>query len=82
MTLSQKVSLTKRQFPHKTDLSGVWKQYDGGLISWSPWWKPNEPSGGKAENCAVVDLSEDKYAGQWADLPCSAATHFICEIGF
>ena len=75
MTSSQKVSLIKRYFPHKTGLSGVWKQYDGGLISWTPWWVSNDPAGGKKENCAVVGLSEDGLAGRWSDISCSNAFH-------
>ena len=38
-----------------------------------------EPNGGKDENCAVVHLTDDTYAGQWYDNPCTVAHHYICE---
>ena len=82
MTLIQKVSLIKRRFPLKSLQSGVWKQYDGGVISWTPWWAADDPNGGKAVTCALVFLSEDANAGQWADRSCSTAYHYICERGF
>ena len=84
MTSNQKVSLIQRYFPQKTFPSGVWQQYDGGFISWTPWWqaKYNDPDGGKAENCAHVHLSEDELAGQWGNAHCSNAYHYICERGF
>merc|ERR1719153_733925 len=48
---------------------GVWRQADGTMLSWSPWWYAGkdwqgEPQGGKAENCAAVHLDETTYAGQ------------------
>merc|ERR1712192_231437 len=60
---------------------GVWKQYDGGLLSWSPWWSAqfNEPAGGKTENCGAVQLSENDYAGQWGAGACSTAYHYIVK---
>merc|ERR1712192_346868 len=63
---------------------GVWKQYDGGFISWTPWWRSdtNDPSGGKAENCALVKLSENGFAGRWGDNSCSDVFRYICERGF
>ena len=82
MTLIQKVSLIKRRFPLKSLQSGVWKQYDGGVISWTPWWAADDPNGGKAVNCGKVYLSEDANAGQWADGICSRANYYICERGF
>merc|ERR1712047_187143 len=42
---------------------GVWRQADGTLLSWSPWWvaykdSQGAPDGGKNENCADVVLME------------------------
>ena len=82
MTSNQKVSLIKRYFPQKTVLSRVWRQYDGGFISWTPWWGADNPDGGRAQNCGKVYLSESETAGQWADAPCSDTYHYICERGF
>ena len=70
-----------------TSLSGVWRQADGTLLSWSPWWATlkdvqGEPSGGKAENCADVILDESTLAGQWRDAACSSAKYYVCERGF
>ena len=67
--------------------SGVWRQADGTLLSWSPWWLTEkdvqgEPSGGKASNCAAVHLDDDIMAGQWFDATCTNARHYVCEIGF
>ena len=64
--------------------SGVWRQADGTLLSWSPWWAADAdaqgyPNGGKAKNCAGVVLNEDTYAGQWYDNPCTVAHHYVCE---
>merc|ERR1712002_653523 len=69
------------------DSEGVWRQADGSLLSWSPWWYvpkdlQGSPEGGKAENCAIVSLDESSYAGQWYDWPCTHAFHYICERGF
>merc|ERR1719153_349316 len=62
---------------------GVWRQADGTLLSWSPWWVTykdvqGEPAGGKAQNCAGVYLNDDGMAGQWWDEPCTNARHYVC----
>merc|ERR1711973_252118 len=66
---------------------GVWRQYDGTFLSWTPWWSTGpgdqgHPNGGKAANCADIFLSEDTYAGQWSDEPCSTEFGYICERDF
>ena len=66
--------------------SGVWRQADGTLMSWSPWWLARKdaqgnPSGGKAENCAGVHLDDRTFAGQWADDTCTNAHYYVCERG-
>merc|ERR1712210_76702 len=58
---------------------GVWRQYDGELITWSPWWADDQPYGGTGRNCGYVALSVGGDAGQWASGPCSSAYHYICE---
>merc|ERR1719447_706291 len=57
---------------------GVWRQYDGEMISWSPWFW-DQINDGTASNCAIIALGEDKNAGQWADEPCTNVRHYICE---
>jgi len=67
---------------------GIWRQADGTLLSWSPWWSTakdfheGEPSGGKAENCAGVHLDDRTFAGQWADDSCTKSHYYVCETGF
>ena len=58
---------------------GVWEQYDGQLILWTPYWAPDDPNGGTGQNCGVVGLRTDGYAGKWADDPCTNSHHYICE---
>ena len=67
--------------------SGVWRQADGTLLSWSPWWVAQKgyqgtPNGGKADNCAYNHLDESTYAGQWYDTACTGALHYVCERSF
>ena len=67
--------------------SGVWRQADGTLLSWSPWWvtykdEQGEPNGGKASNCAAVRFTDDTVAGQWYDAACTEAKYYVCERGF
>merc|ERR1711973_991702 len=66
---------------------GVWRQYDGTFLSWTPWWSTmpgsqGHPNKGKDANCAEIFLSEDTYAGQWSDEPCSRGYKYICEMDF
>merc|ERR1712192_302694 len=59
---------------------GVWRQFDGGFLSWTPWWGPGGfPTGGKAKNCVVVSLSDGDYAGIWGAAICSNPHRYICE---
>jgi len=58
---------------------GVWEQYDGQLILWTPYWSHEHPGGGTANNCGAVRLSTDGYAGKWISAPCTASYHYICE---
>ena len=74
--------------PSNRVCSGVWRQYNNGtFLSWTPWWSTSpggqgRPDGGKAANCADIFLSEDTYAGQWSDEPCSNEYGYICERDF
>jgi len=64
---------------------GVWRQNDGTLLSWTPFWKTataDEPSGARAENCGSYCLQDDALAGQWADWICDRPQYYICERGF
>merc|ERR1712037_712842 len=57
---------------------GVWRQYDEQMILWGPWFFDGS-NGGRGSNCALIDLSEDTNAGEWADDPCTKAHRYICE---
>merc|ERR1712037_476997 len=62
------------------DSEGVFRQADGELIVWTPpFWGYNEPNGGTGENCLVVCLDSNEYAGKWWDAPCTLNYHYICE---
>ena len=58
---------------------GVYRQYDGSLLLWTPFWYGGqiEPTGA-GQNCLMVRLATD-LAGQWFDEPCMNARHYICE---
>merc|ERR1712203_501065 len=59
-----------------TTAEGVWEQYDGQLILWTPWWATENPYGGTARNCGRVALTTDRYAGQWATDVCTTSYHY------
>ena len=56
---------------------GVWEQYDGQLILWTPYWAADDPDGGTGQNCGVVGLRTDGYAGKWASAPCTEISQNI-----
>merc|ERR1711872_456552 len=63
---------------------GVYRQADRELISWTPFWvgyanAVTEPNGGTSENCLIVNLNDDKYAGKWQDISCNVQHYYICE---
>jgi len=58
---------------------GVWEQYDGQMILWTPWWYSDYPQGGTGENCGRVAFTTDGYAGQWATRSCTSSYHYVCE---
>jgi len=66
---------------------GVWRQYDGTLIDWTPWWQGLvyingvDPNGGERENCAAFILDTGSSSGQWFDAVCTASYRYICERG-
>merc|ERR1719147_253829 len=63
---------------------GVYKQADGGLILWTPIWArragsgADEPDSGTSQNCLMVHLLGDIYAGKWWNDPCTTAHYYIC----
>ena len=64
---------TKRFF------KGVWRQYDGSMVPWSPWWRDGK-DGGRGENCALISLIiNSDSAGDWVDNPCDRGYNYICE---
>merc|ERR1712126_118519 len=49
---------------------GVWRQGDGTLLSWTPFWNQAvraEPAGGTNENCGAIDWNayDGENAGKW-----------------
>merc|ERR1711962_1303045 len=57
---------------YRYNRAGDFPPIAGDLILWSPIaWDVGRPQGGTAENCLLVRLSSDGYAGQWADFPCT-----------
>ena len=78
MILDQKVNSTVALRKVHSSCSGVWRQYDGEMILWSPWFW-DQINDGTASNCAIIALGKDKNAGQWADEPCTNVRHYICE---
>merc|ERR1719158_133070 len=51
----------------------------GDLILWSPMWYPPDPNAGRAGNCIMFWLTNNKFAGLWADDICSAAYRYVCQ---
>ena len=65
-------------------LSGVWRQWDGTLLSWTPWWSQitrHELGGAEASNCAGISLGGGEWAGKWWTAVCSTPNiwRYICE---
>ena len=77
-TNPKNTNFQKKTSLKKTFLQGVWRQYDEQMILWGPWFWDGA-DGGKANNCAIVDLGEDEHAGKWATQPRTAAWFYICE---
>ena len=67
-------------FPYLRKLfwQGVWRQYDGEMITWDPWFWDGA-DGGRDANCAIITLSDDQHAGAWADEWCENPFYYICE---
>merc|ERR1711962_135977 len=42
-------------------------------------WNTGRPNGGRSQNCLLVNLSSNEYAGQWADQPCTDAWRYVCQ---
>ena len=83
MTEHQKVSCVKLS-TNLTQPPGVWRQWNGAPLSWTPWWGQNsdgtnEPDGGNKQNCAVISLRSSAWAGKWWSNHCTDAFHYICE---
>ena len=60
-------------------LKGVWRQYDGSMVPWTPWWRDGK-NGGRRDNCALISLIiNDDTAGDWVDYDCNKSGYYICE---
>merc|ERR1712041_795 len=66
---------------YRYNRAGDFPPLPGDLILWTPLWsaKSNEPDGGRGENCLMVYLSSDGFAGKWAGNPCTTGRRYICQ---
>merc|ERR1712180_501444 len=65
---------------YRYNRAGDFPPIAGDLILWSPIWAVGRPNGAKSENCLLVSLSSDGYAGQWADTSCtSPLRRYVCQ---
>ena len=59
---------------------GVWTWTDNGKFPDTISWASTEPNGGRAENCALLSLSSEKFV--FIDHVCSSAQRYVCEREF
>merc|ERR1711962_812899 len=65
---------------YRYNRAGDFPPIAGDLILWSPVWENGRPNGAKSQNCLLVSLSSDGYAGQWADTSCtSPLRRYVCQ---
>ena len=84
MTLRQKVTSNPANNAHLTTVPGVWRQWDGRVVPWTPYWNAanNEPNGARLENCGAVSFGPGELAGKWRSHFCSTPQYYICEKWF
>uniref|UniRef100_A0AAZ3P144 C-type lectin domain-containing protein n=1 Tax=Oncorhynchus tshawytscha TaxID=74940 RepID=A0AAZ3P144_ONCTS len=54
---------------------GLWMWVDNTQLTTAEYWHPDEPNGGREENCGMIQMNYDA----WIDTSCSAALPWICE---
>ncbi|XP_031670242.1 C-type lectin domain family 4 member M-like isoform X1 [Oncorhynchus kisutch] len=54
---------------------GLWTWVDNTQLTTAEYWHPDEPNGGREENCGMIQMNYDA----WNDTSCSAALPWICE---
>merc|ERR1711962_747366 len=64
---------------YRYNRAGDFPPLAGDLILWSPIWENGRPNGAKSQNCLLVSLSSDGYAGQWNDYPCTNVHRYVCQ---
>merc|ERR1711962_500801 len=65
---------------YRYNRAGDFSPIAGDLILWSPiGWYSGRPDSGEYQNCLDVNLSRDKYAGQWDDGTCTIPLRYICQ---
>merc|ERR1719153_868030 len=65
---------------YRYNRAGDFPPIAGDLILWSPIaWEKGRPQGGRSENCLLVRLSSDLYAGQCADVSCTDHRRYVCQ---
>ena len=81
MTLRQRVTSNLANNAHLTTVPGVWRQWDGRVVPWTPYWNAanNEPNGARLENCGAVSFGPGEGAGKWWSYFCSTPLNYICE---
>ena len=65
-------------------LSGVWRHWDGTVLSLTPWWSLTnrpEPGGAEASNSAGISPGGGQWAGKWWTAECSTPSiwRYICK---
>ncbi|KAK7084208.1 hypothetical protein SK128_019198, partial [Halocaridina rubra] len=55
---------------------GLWKFVNNQPVPMgTPFWGPGEPNGGEANNCAILNQSNNHY---WYDVDCGNSYNAIC----
>ncbi|XP_064866743.1 CD209 antigen-like protein C isoform X2 [Oncorhynchus nerka] len=57
------------------DSEGLWTWVNNTQLTTAEYWHPDEPNGGREENCGMIQMNYDA----WNDTSCSAALPWICE---
>merc|ERR1712089_1925 len=64
---------------YRYNRAGDFPPHEEDLILWSPVWQGGQPNGGRGQNCLLVELSTNEYAGVWGDNNCPNAWRYMCQ---
>merc|ERR1711962_1875805 len=62
---------------YRYNRAGDFPPLAGDLILCSPIWGSGRPDSGESQNCLVVILTRNQYAGQWNDAPCTIPLRYV-----